>query len=175
MIGSAWRALRRVADEIDADVVVCGSRGLGAFSRAAVGSTSTGLLHHAGRPVLVVPSDTGRARRPAGDRLRRLGAGARRDRRRRPPARGPRGGRRPCQESLIRHSLSGRAITALPGDQLQAVVGDVDEHFRERAAAVAAEGAELAREHRLEARPGGRGLGPGATCSPPRAAPPRRR
>ena len=63
MIRGAWRALRRV-DEIDADVVVCGSRGLGAFSRAAVGSTSTGLLHHAGRPVLVVPSDTGQARRP---------------------------------------------------------------------------------------------------------------
>ena len=32
------------------------------------------------------------------------------------------------------------------------MVGDVETHFRERATAIAAEGAELAREHGLEAR-----------------------
>jgi nucleotide-binding universal stress UspA family protein len=56
---SAWRAIRRLAAESGADVVVCGSRGLGPFSRAALGSTSSGLLHHADRPVLVVPAGGG--------------------------------------------------------------------------------------------------------------------
>jgi nucleotide-binding universal stress UspA family protein len=153
MITSPWRTLRRVADEIGADVVVCGSRGMGSFSRAAVGSTSTGLLHHAGRPVLVVPSDTGELGGPlvigydGSEPARDAIAGAGR----------LFAGREAVVvhvwESFIRHSLSGRAIAALPGDELQAVVGDVDEHFRERAAAVAAEGAELAREYGLAARP----------------------
>ena len=53
--GNPWRAVRRLARERDATVVVCGSRGQGPFSRAALGSTSSGLLHHADRPVLVAP------------------------------------------------------------------------------------------------------------------------
>ena len=53
--GAPWRGIRRLARERDAAIVVCGSRGLGPFSRAAIGSTSSGLLHHADRPVLVVP------------------------------------------------------------------------------------------------------------------------
>ncbi|MDA0172563.1 universal stress protein [Solirubrobacter taibaiensis] len=52
---SPWRALRTVADELDADVIVCGTRGAGAMGRALLGSTATSLLHHAGRPLLVVP------------------------------------------------------------------------------------------------------------------------
>ena len=52
---SAWRPVAAFAEETDAAVVVCGSRGQGAVSRAVLGSTSTSLLHHAGRPVLVVP------------------------------------------------------------------------------------------------------------------------
>jgi len=153
VITSPWRALRKVADEIDADVVVCGSRGMGAFSRATVGSTSTGLLHHAGRPVLVVPADAAVTGGPlvigydGSEQARDAIAGAGR----------LLAGREAVVvhvwESFIRDSLSGRALAALPGDELQAVVGDVETHFRERAAAVAAEGAELAREHGLEARP----------------------
>ena len=151
--GSPWRGLERVADEIGADVIVCGSRGMGAFSRAAVGSTSSGLLHHAGRPVLVVPSGEGDLRGPlvvgydgSGHARAAIAAAGRLF-----------AGRETLVvhvwESMVRHSLSGRAVVALPNDEIRAVVGDVDEHFRERAAAVAAEGAALAREHGLDARP----------------------
>ena len=151
--GSPWRGLKRLADEIDADVIVCGTRGMGAFSRAAVGSTSSGLLHHAGRPVLVVPSGEGDLHGPlvvgydgSDDARAALAAAGRLF-----------AGREALVvhvwESMIRHSLSGRAIAALPSDEIRGVVGDVDEHFRERAAAVAAEGAALAREHGLDARP----------------------
>lgn len=51
----AWPTLLAKADAIDAAVVVIGSRGLGAVKSALHGSVSSGLLHHAQRPVLVVP------------------------------------------------------------------------------------------------------------------------
>ena len=41
----------------DAAMVVVGSRGLGALSRAVLGSVSSSVLHHARCPVVVVPSD----------------------------------------------------------------------------------------------------------------------
>jgi nucleotide-binding universal stress UspA family protein len=56
---SAWREVLRAARDVGADVIVCGSRGRGAFSRAFLGSTSSSLLHHADRPVLVVPPGAG--------------------------------------------------------------------------------------------------------------------
>jgi nucleotide-binding universal stress UspA family protein len=43
------------ADSIDADVIVVGSRGLGAITSALLGSVSHGVLREARRPVLVVP------------------------------------------------------------------------------------------------------------------------
>lgn len=52
---TVWRALRDVADELGVDLIVCGSRGQGAIDRALLGSTTTSLLHHADRPLLVVP------------------------------------------------------------------------------------------------------------------------
>lgn len=39
----------------DAALLVVGARGLGAWGRLLVGSTSTEVIHHAGVPVVVVP------------------------------------------------------------------------------------------------------------------------
>lgn len=44
----------RTAEELDADVVLIGSRGLGG-TRAVLGSVSDLVVHHSTRPVLVVP------------------------------------------------------------------------------------------------------------------------
>ncbi|TDB79467.1 universal stress protein [Actinomadura sp. KC216] len=53
--GPVWATIVDVADELDASLVVTGSRGLGGARSMILGSVSTRVLHHAGRPVLVVP------------------------------------------------------------------------------------------------------------------------
>jgi nucleotide-binding universal stress UspA family protein len=53
-VGPAWNAIVRCADEIDAAVVVTGTRGRSPLAAAVLGSTAQGVLGHAGRPVLVV-------------------------------------------------------------------------------------------------------------------------
>ena len=63
----AWPTLLAKADAIDAAVLVIGSRGQGAVKSALLGSVSSGLLHHARRPVLVVPPTQKQA--PAGPAL----------------------------------------------------------------------------------------------------------
>jgi nucleotide-binding universal stress UspA family protein len=55
----AWAALLDAAHRIGADVLVCGTRGRGAFARAVLGSTSSSLLHHTDVPLLVVPDGGG--------------------------------------------------------------------------------------------------------------------
>jgi nucleotide-binding universal stress UspA family protein len=50
-----WPALLIAADAVDAAVVVIGTRGQGAVESALFGSVASGVLHHANRPVLVVP------------------------------------------------------------------------------------------------------------------------
>ena len=51
---SAWQGIVDAAQAVDAAVIVVGARGLSGLKSALVGSTSKGVLHHAGRPVLVV-------------------------------------------------------------------------------------------------------------------------
>ena len=50
-----WEAIVDVADEIDASVIVLGSRGLSGARELLVGSVSHDVAEHAGRPVLIVP------------------------------------------------------------------------------------------------------------------------
>ncbi|WP_327072275.1 universal stress protein [Kitasatospora purpeofusca] len=45
----------------DADLLVVGTRGAGAWGRLALGSTSTEAVHHACVPVVVVPPEAGAA------------------------------------------------------------------------------------------------------------------
>jgi nucleotide-binding universal stress UspA family protein len=55
----AWTVLLDAAHRLGADVLVCGTRGRGAFARALLGSTSSSLLHHTDVPLLVVPDGGG--------------------------------------------------------------------------------------------------------------------
>jgi nucleotide-binding universal stress UspA family protein len=58
-IGGTWQTLLALADEQDASLIVLGSRGAGALRAATLGSVSQGVVHHARRPVLVVPPPRG--------------------------------------------------------------------------------------------------------------------
>jgi nucleotide-binding universal stress UspA family protein len=53
--GSTWSALDRIAEDENAVAIVVGTRGLSGFKKMLLGSTSSGLLHNASRPVVVVP------------------------------------------------------------------------------------------------------------------------
>ena len=50
-----WEAIIDVADEIDASVIVLGSRGLSGARELLLGSVSHDVAEHASRPVLIVP------------------------------------------------------------------------------------------------------------------------
>jgi nucleotide-binding universal stress UspA family protein len=52
---TTWRAVTDVADEIDAPVIVTGSRGLTGVREAVEGSVSHDVATHVHRPVLIVP------------------------------------------------------------------------------------------------------------------------
>jgi len=54
LVGAPAAQIVAFADEIDADLVVVGSRGLGAIGSTLLGSVSRKVLHHAKRPVLIV-------------------------------------------------------------------------------------------------------------------------
>jgi nucleotide-binding universal stress UspA family protein len=55
LTGLAAERLADLADEVDAELIVVGSRGRGAFKAAFLGSVSTSLIGVARCPVLVVP------------------------------------------------------------------------------------------------------------------------
>lgn len=56
-MATASEAIVQAADEIDAALIVLGSRGRRGLWSAVLGSTSVNVLHHARRPTLVVPSE----------------------------------------------------------------------------------------------------------------------
>jgi nucleotide-binding universal stress UspA family protein len=51
----AWRAVAAAAQTHRASVIAVGSRGRGAARSALLGSVSSGLVHNAELPILVVP------------------------------------------------------------------------------------------------------------------------
>jgi nucleotide-binding universal stress UspA family protein len=53
--GKPWRIIGQVADELGADPIVMGARGLGRMESVLLGSVSSAVVHHAKRPVFVVP------------------------------------------------------------------------------------------------------------------------
>ena len=53
---AAWMKIIEVADEIDAGLIVCGTRGRGSIRTALLGSVSHAVLTHSGRPVLITPA-----------------------------------------------------------------------------------------------------------------------
>jgi nucleotide-binding universal stress UspA family protein len=55
-----WQGVVDVADEVDAAVIVIGSRGLTGLRERFEGSLSHQVAEHAGRPVLIVPARHGR-------------------------------------------------------------------------------------------------------------------
>jgi nucleotide-binding universal stress UspA family protein len=55
---ATWQGIVDVADEIDASVIVIGSRGLSGLREFARGSVSHEVATHARRPVLIVPPPT---------------------------------------------------------------------------------------------------------------------
>lgn len=54
--GAAVDVLLAVAEEVDADLIVLGSRGLGGYPELLLGSTSTQVAQHSTRPVTIVPT-----------------------------------------------------------------------------------------------------------------------
>ena len=149
--GAPWRAIRDLAKEHDARLVACGTRGQGTFSRATLGSTSTALLHHLDRPVLVVPGGGGDLRGPlvigydGSDGAAAAIEGT--------AALFP--GREALVvhvwESAVRHTLSGRVLGALPLEELRAVTSDFDGYLQDAARALAEQGGDLARAAGLAA------------------------
>jgi nucleotide-binding universal stress UspA family protein len=55
VVAPTWEGVVEVADEIDAAVIVMGSRGLNGTRELFEGSLSHQVAQHAGRPVLIVP------------------------------------------------------------------------------------------------------------------------
>ena len=146
-----WEPILAAAAERGAEVVVCGTRGRGPVARSVLGSTSSSLLHHADRAVLVVPeADVS----PDGPALIAYDGSPAADEAIAAAGRLLPG--RPALvihawESPLRHSVSGRALTGAPLAEMRAVSDDFETWLREAADATVEDGVGLAREAGLEA------------------------
>ena len=149
--GSESQTILAAADSTDADVIICGSRGRGGVARSLLGSTSTSVLHHATRPVLVVPAATSAIDGPAliaydgsaGARAAIAVAGR--------LLRGRRSMIVHVWNSPMRHTLSGRALAGAPVGELRELSADYEQIFADAAASVVEQGVALAREAGLDA------------------------
>ncbi|WP_028280212.1 universal stress protein [Arthrobacter sp. H5] len=65
-MATASEAIIDTAEEVNADLIIVGSRGRRGFKATLLGSTSASVLHHATRPTLVIPSDSVASARRAG-------------------------------------------------------------------------------------------------------------
>ena len=146
-----WEPILAAAAERGADVVVCGTRGHGPVARSVLGSTSSSLLHHADRAVLVVPeADVS----PDGPTLIAYDGSPAAD-----EAIAAAGRLLPDRtvqvvhawESPIRHSVSGRALSGAPLAEIREITGDVETWLRDVAQATVEDGVELARKAGLDA------------------------
>jgi nucleotide-binding universal stress UspA family protein len=147
----AWRAILSTADEIDADVIACGSRGQGGVARSLLGSISSGVLHHASRPVLVVPHAPAELDGPAliaydgspdaKAAIARSGS----------LLRGRRATIVNVWRSPIQHTLSGRVLTGAPMSELREFASDYEAMFADAAGALVEEGVALARDAGFDA------------------------
>ena len=52
--GPIWAAVQQVAEEHDASAIVVGTRGLSGIKSLLLGSVSSGIVHHALRPTIVI-------------------------------------------------------------------------------------------------------------------------
>ena len=68
--GKPWRAICDVANDIDAEPIVIGARGLSRVQSALLGSVSAAVVQHARRSVLVVPRRADSAERTHGEQHR---------------------------------------------------------------------------------------------------------
>jgi nucleotide-binding universal stress UspA family protein len=55
--GTTWETILEQAADIDADIIVLGSRGLSGVKSLLLGSVSRAVLQHSDRPVLVSPAN----------------------------------------------------------------------------------------------------------------------
>jgi nucleotide-binding universal stress UspA family protein len=69
-MGSVAAQIARLADRIDADLIVVGSHGRGLVAGALIGSVAQALPHETGRPVLVLAGSGPGGRRPSRQRVR---------------------------------------------------------------------------------------------------------
>lgn len=149
--GSVRDAIAHAAGEHGAHAIACGTRGHGRISRAILGSVSSGLVQHAGLPVLVVPAEA-----EGGDGPLVIGFDDSEEAARAVAAAGPLLLGRPALvvhvwRSQIRHTITGGALLNAPLDEIRDIARDIDELLEDSAKDVAARGADAASAAGLEA------------------------